>query len=50
MISCDYHKGKEGMPIEEEEEEEEGKTLLAEILSGYGLPNGYILQWSNITG
>lgn len=44
MISYGYHKGKEGMPIEE------GKALLAEILSGYGLPNGDILQWSNITG
>jgi hypothetical protein len=44
MISYGYHKGKEGMPIEE------GKALLAEILSSYGLPNGDILQWSNITG
>lgn len=44
MISYGYHKGKEGMPIEE------GKALLAEILSGYGLPEGDILQWSNIMG
>ncbi len=42
MVNFRYHVGKESVPIEE------GKALLSEILSGYGLPNGDYLMWENI--
>lgn len=42
MVNFRYHVGKESIPVEE------GKALLSEILSGYGLPNGDYLMWENI--
>lgn len=42
MVNFRYHVAKESVPVEE------GKALLSEILSGYGLPNGDYLMWENI--
>ena len=42
MVNFRYHVAKESVPIEE------GKALLSEILSGYGLQNGDYLMWENI--
>ncbi len=42
MVNFRYHGMNEAVPIDE------GKALLAEILSGYGLPYGDFLMWANV--
>lgn len=42
MVNYHYHQTSEAVAIDE------GKAMLAEILSGYGLPHGDYLMWANI--
>lgn len=42
MVNYRYHQTSEAVAIDE------GKAMLAEILSGYGLPHGDYLMWLNI--
>lgn len=42
LVNYRYFGASESVPIDE------GKALLAEILSGYGLPNGDYLMWDNV--
>jgi len=42
MVNYRYHKNLEAVAIDE------GKAMLAEILSGYGLPHGDYLMWANV--
>lgn len=42
MVNYRYFGASESVPIDE------GKALLSEILTGYGLPNGDYLMWANV--